>query len=73
MCSMDYGKKKIFKLVWRYQQVMSRFLANGPLPQMSRQSRLSTNDKGDNEMISGVVHKFSGIYLTAEETPENLS
>ena len=52
---------------------MSRFLANGPLPQMSRQSRLSTNDKGDNEMISGVVHKFSGIYLTAEETPENLS
>ena len=28
-----------------------------------------TNDKGDNEMILGAVHRSSGIYLTAEENP----
>ena len=27
------------------------------------------NDKGDNEMILGAVHRFLGIYLTAEENP----
>ena len=31
------------------------------------------NDKCDNEMILGTVHRSSGICLTAEETPENLS
>ena len=31
------------------------------------------NDKGDNEMILGAVHRSPGICLTAEETPENLS
>ena len=25
------------------------------------------NDKGDNEMISGTVHRSPGIYLTADE------
>ena len=29
----------------------------------------STNDNGDNEVKPGVVHKCSGIYLTAEESP----
>ena len=27
------------------------------------------NDKGDNEMIPGAVHRSSGICLTAEENP----
>ena len=27
------------------------------------------NDKGDNEMILGAVHRSPGIFLTAEETP----
>ena len=27
------------------------------------------NDKGDNEMILGAVHRSPGICLTAEETP----
>ena len=31
------------------------------------------NDKGDNEMILGAVHRSPGICLTAEEKPENLS
>ena len=38
---------------------------------MSLQSRLSTNDKGDNEIIPGAVHKSLGIYLTAKKTPKN--
>ena len=37
------------------------------LSHLSRQSRLSANDKGDNEMISGAVHRCSGICLMAEE------
>ena len=28
-----------------------------------------TNDKGDNEMIMGAVHKSPGICITAEENP----
>ena len=31
------------------------------------------NDKGDNEMILGNVHRSPGICLIAEETPENVS
>ena len=30
---------------------------------------MSTNDKGDNEMFLGAVHRSPGICLTAEETP----
>ena len=32
----------------------------------SGQSRLSANDKGNNEMIPGAVQRSPGIYLTAE-------
>ena len=28
-----------------------------------------TNDKGDNDMIPGTVHRFSGICLIVEENP----
>jgi hypothetical protein len=40
------------------------FLANCPLPKVSHQS---ANQKGDNEVKLGVVHRSSGICLTAEE------
>ena len=36
---------------------------------MSRQSHLSDNDQGDNEIIPGAVHRSPGIYLTVEENP----
>ena len=29
----------------------------------------AANDKGDNEMISGAMHRSPDIYLTAEENP----
>jgi len=37
------------------------------------QSCLSASDKGDDEMIPGLVHRSPGIYLAVEEKPENLS
>ena len=62
---MDCGQKS-FKLVWRCHQLLSGILANDHMLRVSRQS---TNDKSDNEMIPGVVHRSSGIYFTAEENP----
>ena len=61
--------KNASKLGWRCHQILSGFLANGHLPRVSRQSRLSANDKGDNEIIPGAVHRAPDIYLTAEESP----
>jgi hypothetical protein len=40
---------------------------------VSRKPRLSANDKDDDEIIPGAVHRYSGIYLRAEEDRENLS
>ena len=34
--------------------------------------RSIANDKGDNEMILGIVHRSSGICLKAEENPREL-
>ena len=45
------------------------FLTKGYFPRVSPHSRLSTDDKGDSEMIPGAVHRSPGIYLTAEENP----
>ena len=59
--------QKSFKLVWLYHQFLFVFLTKGHLSVVSRQSYLSANDKGDNEMISRDVHRYIGIYLTAEE------
>ena len=43
-------------------------------PTLSVTSIMSfANDEGDNEMISGAVHKSPCICLTAEENSENLS
>ena len=64
--AMGFAKKS-FKLVWLCHQLLSRFLANGQLPRVSRQSRISANDKSDNEMIPRAVQRSPGIYLTAEE------
>ena len=61
--------EKSFKLVWRCHHILSRFLANGHLPRVSRQSLLSSNVKGDNKIKSGAVHRSSGIYFWAEENP----
>ena len=49
-------------------QRLSGFLVNDFLPRESSQSRLSANDKGENEMRPGTLHR-SSIYLTAEESP----
>jgi hypothetical protein len=40
-------------IVWRCHQLHSGFLPNGHLNKVSRQSHLSANDKGHNEMIPG--------------------
>jgi hypothetical protein len=61
------GWQKSFKVMWRCHQLLFRFLANGRLPRVSRQSRLSTNDKGDN----GAVRISPGIYPTGEKKTEN--
>ena len=58
--------QKIFKLVWWCHNLLSAFLAKGHLPRVSSQS---VNDKGDNEKIPGVVHRYPGSFLTAEENP----
>ena len=36
---------------------------------LARVSRRSANDKGDNEVKPGAVHRSPGICLTAEENP----
>ena len=51
------------------KKLLSGVPANFDLSRVSRQSSLSANDKGDNDMIPGAVHRSSGIYLTAEENP----
>ena len=70
--SHELWPKKIQASV-AYHQIPSGFLANGHFPLVSRQSRLSPNDKVDNEVIPEYMHRYPGIYLTVEENPENLS
>jgi hypothetical protein len=61
--------KKNFKLVCQCHQLLSRFLAKG-LPDLSVASVMSVvNDRGNNEMIWGAVHRSPGIFLTTEENP----
>ena len=71
MLPVVYGAmaKKSFMLVLRRHQLLSGFVANDHLLRVSRQSRLTVTDKGDNEMIPGALHKSPGIYFTVEETP----
>ena len=58
-----------FDLVLRCHQLLSEFLAKGPLPRVSWKSRLLVNDKGDNQMILGTVPRSPGMYLIEEENP----
>ena len=59
--------------MWPYRQFLFGFLANGHFPRVSSQSRLSANDKGDNQMKAGTVNRSPGIYLTAEGNPRRTS
>ena len=61
---MGCGQKKLYVIV-----VISEFLVNDQLPRVSRQSCVSANDKGDNELKREAVRRSSCIYLTAAENP----
>jgi hypothetical protein len=50
-----------------------RVPAQSPLAPSVTSVTSVANDKGDNEMIPGAVHRSPGIYLTAEEKPGKLS
>ena len=62
------GAKISFKLVWRCCQILSGFLANGQFPRVSRQSRLSANDRGDmkwsRELCTYPLAYFVSCFLT---------
>ena len=59
------GASKSFKLVWRCTS-----FSPGSWPKATSPSVTSVaNDKGDNEMIPGAVHRSPGICVTAEENP----
>ena len=62
---MEYwtADKNAVKLVWRCHQLLSGFLAKGHFLRVSRQSRLSANDKGVNKMILGTLNRSPGICL----------
>ena len=49
--------------------ITARYPLQQLLARVSRQSRVSLNSKGDNEMVPGAVHRSAGIYLIAEENP----
>ena len=46
---------------------LSWFLFKNQFPRVLRHSRLSVNDKGNNEMIPRVLHRSRGIYLTTQD------
>ena len=57
--------KKSLKLVWRVPD-------QRPLTSSVTSVTSVANDKGDNEMIPGAVHRSTVICLTAEENPGKL-
>ena len=67
----EYGLQSPLKISWRCHQLLSAFLGKGHLPRVSYQSRLSADERGNNEMIPGAVHRSPGICLTVEENPGN--
>ena len=66
--SLGCGQKS-FTLVWRCQQLLLGLLAKGQLPRVSRQPRLSANDKDGNEVMPRAVHRSPSIWFAAEENP----
>ena len=69
--TMKCGQKTLM-LVWGCHQLLSEFLAKGHLPRVSRQSRLSANVKGDNELILGLDTDLLEFALRLRKTPDNL-
>ena len=70
LCIDLFFFEKPSMLVWRCHQLPSGFLANDHLPASATLSGTSVdNDKGDKEMILGVVQRSPGICLTDEESP----
>ena len=61
---MDCGQKNV-QLVWRCHHLLSGF--QRPLAPSVASVSSAANDKGDDEMILGAVHRSPGICLTAEE------
>ena len=51
------------------RKALSGFLAKDHLPRVSRQSRLLANDKSNNEVIAGAVHRSPNICITTEINP----
>ena len=60
------AKKALIKVV-EVPPAPSGVLANDHIPRVFPQTRLSVNDKGDNEVLPRAAHKPPGIYLKAEE------
>ena len=54
-------------LVCWCHQILSGFQNKGHFSRLSRQSYLSVNIKGDNQMIPEVVNRYPGICSTAEK------
>jgi hypothetical protein len=65
--------KQNFKLVGRCHHLLSGSQAKGHLPQVSRQSLLSANDKSDNGMMQGLCTDLLTFVLRLRKAPENLS
>ena len=64
--------KKSFKLVWRYHQLLSGFLAKGHLSQVSRQSRRSLMIRVIMKWSWGLCTDLLAFALQLRKTPENL-
>jgi hypothetical protein len=65
--------KKRFNLVLWCHQLQSGFLTKGNLHRVSRQSRMSTNDNGDLEMIPGLCTDLLEIPLHLRKTSVNVT
>ena len=64
--------QKSFKPMWRCHQLVSGFLANGHLPRVLCQS-LSANNRGNNEMISGLCSDLLEFALKLRKIPEKIN
>jgi hypothetical protein len=65
---MDWVQKS-FMLVWRYHQLLSKFLANDHLPRVSRES---ANNKGEYEVEPGTVQDLA-FTLRFRKNRENIN
>ena len=62
------GRKQLYASV-AVTPAPTGILPDGHLYRVSRQSRLSIEDKGDNVVKSGAVYGFPGICFTTVENP----